>query len=92
MNKKNIVEYVIGMISKSTTNDELITEIEYALLEIETARNIFNNVEDPRLIEVAIYSEEVAMKRFDHLLAVAKERKISVSYEYIADKFLELAE
>ncbi|MBD7912546.1 MULTISPECIES: DUF2508 family protein [Clostridium] len=92
MNKRNIIEYVKGIISNNKTDDELITEIEYALLEIETARNIFNNVEDPRLIEVAIYSEEVAMKRFDHLLSIARERGISVSNEYIVDKFLELAE
>lgn len=92
MNKRNIIEYVKGIISNNKTDDELITEIEYALLEIETARNIFNNVEDPRLIEVAIYSEEVAMKRFNHLLSIARERGISVSNEYIVDKFLELAE
>jgi hypothetical protein len=92
MNKKNIVEYVRGMISNNKTDDELIIEIEYALIEIETARNIFNNVEDPRLIEVAIYLETVAMKRFDHLLSVAREKGISVSNEYIVDKFLELAE
>ena len=70
----------------------MINEIEYALIEIETARNMFNNVDDSNLIEVAIYSEDAAVKRFEHLLRRAKEKGVSVSHSYIIDKFLELAE
>lgn len=92
MNKKNVVEYLIGRHKEEFPEDKLIDEIEYALIEIETARNIFNNVEDEKLIEMAIYEEEVATKRFEHLLAVAKEKRISVTKEYIFDRFLEAAD
>ena len=92
MNKLNILEYILKSIRKDIYEDELINEIEYALIEIETARNMFNNVDDSNLIDVAIYSEDAAVKRFEHLLRRAKEKGVSVSHSYIIDKFLELAE
>lgn len=92
MNKKNILEYILKSLRKDIYEDELINEIEYALIEIETARNMFDNVDDSKLIDVAIYSEEAAVKRFEHLLKKAKEKGVSVSSSYIIDKFLELAE
>ncbi|MBE6051776.1 MAG: DUF2508 family protein [Clostridium sp.] len=92
MNKKNIIQYLIGRHKEEFPEDKLIDEIEYALIEIETARNIFNNVDDEKLIEMAIYEEEVATKRFEHLLSVAKEKRISVTKEYIFDRFLEIVE
>lgn len=92
MNKKNIVEYVIGRTSKENPDDKLIYEIEYALLEMEAARNTFNNVEDPRLIEASIFSEHVAMNRLDRLYSEAKARGISVSENYLRNRYLEIAE
>lgn len=93
MNKLNILEYILKSIRKDIEEDsELINEIEYALIEIDTARNIFNNVSDFNLIEVAIYSEDVATKRFEHLLQRAKEEGISVSKAHMIDKYLEIAE
>ncbi len=92
MNKLNILEYILKSLRKDIYEDELINEIEYALIEIETARNMFDNVDDSNLIDVAIYSEDAAVKRFEHLLKKAKEKGISVSNSYIIDKFLELAE
>lgn len=93
MNKINILEYILKSLRKDTYEDnELINEIEYALIEIETARNMFSNVSDSKLIDVAIYSEAAAVRRFEHLLKKAKEEGISVSNSYMIDKFLELAE
>lgn len=97
MNKKNIIEYVIGKVGYDINNDsildeDIVKEVENSLLEIETARNIFNAVDDPKLIEVAIYSEEIAKQRFDYLISIAKARGISVTNEYIIEKFLRVAE
>ena len=97
MNKYKIIEYVIGKMSQDKKNkdllgEELLRQVEYTIIEIETARSMFNSVEDPKLIEVAIYSEEIAKQRFDYLLSIARERGISVSNEYIVGKFLEIVE
>lgn len=97
MNKYKIIEYVIGKMSQDKKNkdllgEELLRQVEYTIIEIETARSMFNSVDDPKLIEVAIYSEEIAKQRFDYLLSMARERGISVSNEYIVGKFLEIVE
>ena len=92
MNRRNILEYILKSLRKDIYEDELVNEIEYALIEIETARNMFDNVSDSKLIDVAIYSEEAAVRRFEHLLKKAKEKGISVSNNYMIDKFLEFAE
>lgn len=92
MNKLNILEYILKSLRKDIYEDELINEIEYALIEIETARNMFDNVDDSNLIDVAIYSEDAAVKRFEHLLKKAKDKGVSVSHSHMIDKFLELAE
>ena len=38
---------------------------------------MFDNVSDSNLIDVAIYSEDAAIKRFEHLLKKAKEININ---------------
>ena len=55
-------------------NDKVLEEIQESIKEIEAAESMFNNVEDPKLIEAAIYREEAAKKKFDYLLSVAKEQ------------------
>ncbi|MDS0525282.1 DUF2508 family protein [Clostridium sp. SHJSY1] len=68
---------------------KLISEIENSIIEIETARNIFENVDEGRLVESAIYLEVAALKRLDYLISIAKGNRITVSSEYIARKYLE---
>ena len=41
---------------------------------MEAAESMFNSVNDPKLIEAAIYREEAAKRKFDYLLSVAKEQ------------------
>jgi Protein of unknown function (DUF2508). len=67
-------------------------DMEIAKMEISVARSMFNNVNDDKLIEVAIYSENVARKRYDYLLSIAREIGISVGYEYIVEKSVQIAE
>ena len=42
-------------------------------MEMEAAEAMFNNVNDSKLIEAAIYRQEAAKKRFDYLLSIAKD-------------------
>lgn len=98
MDKNNILGIITSklnrdkMTDEELENEELLKEVEYTLVEIETARNIFNTVEDPNLIDVAIYSEEIAKRRLAYLISIAKARHLSVTDQYIVDKFLEVAE
>jgi hypothetical protein len=88
MNKKNIIQYITGI--KESENEG--ADIVDAKAELEAARSTFDNVQDSRLIELAIYAEEVALKRYEYLLSLAKERDIRVSNEYILDRCIRMAE
>jgi len=92
MNKKNIVEYLKDKTNNSNAYVKLIEDMEIAKIEINVARSMFNNVNDDKLIELAIYSENVARKRYDYLLSIAREIGISVGPGYIVEKSVQIAE
>ena len=92
MNKKNIVEYLMYKTDNPDMYEKLLEDMEIAKMEINVARSMFNNVNDDDLIEVAIYSENVARKRYDYLLSIAKEIGIRVGTDYIVEKSVQIAE
>lgn len=92
MDKKKIFEYILDKADELDINQQLIEDMEIAKMEIDVARSMFNNVNDSALIEVAIYSEDVARKRYDYLLSIAREKGISVSDDYIFQKNVNIAE
>ena len=86
MNKKNIVEYLMYKIDNPYVYEKLLEDMEIAKMEINAARSMFNNVNDDNLIEVAIYSENVARKRYDYLLSIARKAGIKVGTDYIVER------
>lgn len=50
----------------------ILKSIDETLMEIECIRNSFDNVSDPRLIEMAIYNEKAAKARYCYLISEAK--------------------
>ena len=52
---------------------KILNEIQESIMEMEAAEAMFNNVNDSKLIEAAIYRQEAAKKRFDYLLSIAKD-------------------
>ncbi len=51
--------------------------IEEAHQELVQAQNLFSRVEDPDMIDYAIYSMKAAEERFDYLVKAIKTRKRS---------------
>lgn len=92
MNKDNIMQYIIHNTDKKIRYKKLLRDMESAKSDIDVARSMFNNVCDDYLIEVAIYTENVARKRYEYLLSVARKKGVKVDYEYIFDKNSQLAE
>lgn len=75
MNIKNILSFILVKYSNDNkVSDNIIKEIQETIIEIEVAESMFNSVDDPKLIEAAIYREEAAKKKFDYLLSIAKEQ------------------
>lgn len=91
MNKYSVLRYLKSH-AEDINNIDLLNQIEETRLEMEVARNFFENAQDEKLIEVAIHQEEAARKRYDFLILEARKNMISVSQEYIIDKSTELAE
>jgi len=53
---------------KVDENDVLKDEFKAAVLELELIRNYINYVDDPDLIEYAIYAEKAIQKRIAYIL------------------------
>ena len=90
MNRKKILGYLLNNTDSSQFYEKLLEEMEEAKKEINAARSVFDNVSDETLIEVAIYSENVARKRYDYLLSIAKSMDVQVGYDYIYEKNLKV--
>lgn len=54
------------------TEENMIEEAHQALLQ---AQNLFSRVEDPDMIDYAIYSMKAAEERFDYLVKSIKSKK-----------------
>ena len=92
MNKYNIIKYISRLVNDKEEDSELLEAISAAKLDLETARNNFENVEDFNLIDAAIFSEAAAKKRYDYYIKIAKEQGLKVSNQYILDHCLKLIE
>lgn len=90
MNREKILGYLLNNTDSSQFCEKLLEEMEIAQKEINAALSMFNNVSDKTLIEVAIYSENVARKRYDYLLSIARSMDIQVGYDYIYEKNLKI--
>ena len=59
---------------KPFSEENMIEEAHQALIQ---AQNLFSRVEDPDMIEYAIYSMKAAEERFDYLVRTVKAQKRS---------------
>ena len=55
-------------VKSSSSKDEMFTNIESAKKEWEDAKNIFENVSQPDLVDYAIYKVEAAEQKYVYLL------------------------
>ena len=62
---------------EDTLDDELLESIRETIEEMQIAQCMFNYVNDPKLIEAAIYREDAAKKKFEYLLSLAKEKQMN---------------
>lgn len=75
MDKMKILNY-LKKAEVNREHEELIYAIEQARLELERARNYFDQVSEPKLIDFAIYSEQAAGARYGYLIEQAKEKGV----------------
>lgn len=64
-------------IKKESSKDEAFTNIENAKKEWEDAKNIFENVSQPDLVDYAIYKVEAAEQKYIYLLKQYKNNNFN---------------
>lgn len=75
MNIKNVLSLILVKYNNDDRiSEKVLEEIQESIREMEAAESMFNSVDDPKLIEAAIYREEAAKRKFDYLLSIAKEQ------------------
>lgn len=75
MNIRNILRVMLVRYeTNDKVDDEIVKQIEDVISEIESAECMFNSVNDPKLIEAAIYRGEAAKKKYDYLISLAKKK------------------
>jgi len=62
-------------------NQEFIRLVELARQEMLNAERFFEEVNDPDLVDYAIYSMEAARKRYVYLLKQARMNNIRINYD-----------
>ena len=81
MNKNIILDLLFKDMDKNKReySDEditLLNNIQETVKEMEVARDLFNAVSDPKLIELAIHAEDAARTRYDYLISIAKSKDL----------------
>lgn len=74
------------MLKKAEKNEEvyseefitLLKDIKQTVRDMDNARNMFDFVSDPKLIDIAIHSEDVAKARYDYLINIAKSKNMRI--------------
>lgn len=79
MDKKTIASLLIRKSKYTSEQKKLLNSIEKAREDLEIAREYFNSVDDPRLIDYAIYREEAAKARYMFLLNEAKKNGLKAT-------------
>ena len=76
MNRKHIVDNVTKRNKPSIEDLEMIRAINDAKEDWERAALYFDVVDEPALVDYAIYLQQASRARYTYLLQKAKERKI----------------
>jgi hypothetical protein len=83
MDKDKILEYVYNSIEGPKQEMQVLMAIEDAVNQIKMARDFFETVSEPKLVDYAIYLEQAAKSRYEFLLAEAKRLNIKTQHDNI---------
>lgn len=83
MDKQFITRYIEKKINYTDEQREVIESIYETLKELECARAFFEVVSEPKLVEVAIHSEDTVRAKYSYLLSEAKRLNIKLDSEYL---------
>jgi hypothetical protein len=83
MDKTKVIRYLMSRLDYTNEQRHLIEAIEEARQELQRAREYFENVSEPKLVDYAIFMEEAAKVRYVFLLEEAKRLSVKVDGSYM---------
>lgn len=83
MDKTKVIRYLMSRLDYTSEQRHLIEAIEEARQELQRAREYFENVSEPKLVDYAIFMEEAAKVRYVFLLEEAKRLSVKVDGSYM---------
>ncbi len=85
MDRNRIIEIILNNKNYTKDEKEIITGIQEAMMELEVARNSFENVSDKNLIDKCIHKEDEAKSKYIYFLSQARSRNIKVAGDTIVE-------
>ena len=64
MNRKRIIEILLSTTKYTDEQKDIIMQLEEAKLEWESSKEYFQVVDDPKLVDYAIYREDQSKARY----------------------------
>lgn len=83
MDKARVVRYLMNRVDYTNEQRHLIEAIEEARQELHRAREYFESVKEPKLVDYAIFMEEAAKARYVFLLEEAKRLEVKIDCSYM---------
>lgn len=78
MDRIKIANYLVKKSKYTEDQKRLLNAVDKAIEDLNIARQYFNAVNDPRLVDYAIYTEEAAKAKYMYLLNEAKKAGLKV--------------
>ncbi|MBW9154337.1 DUF2508 family protein [Clostridium estertheticum] len=85
MNRKKIIEILLSTTKYTPEQKDIIMQLEEAKLEWESSKEYFQVVDDPKLVDYAIYREDQSRARYIYFLLEARRKDVTIDTSYMIE-------
>lgn len=86
MNRKKIIEILFSNYKYTQEHKDIIMQLEEAKLQWEIAKKCFSMVDDPKLVDYAIYREDQYKAKYIYFLLEARRKGVTIDASYMIEE------
>ena len=86
MNRKKIINILLSTIKYTDEQKDIIMQLEEAKLEWESSKEYFQVVNDPKLVDYAIYKEDQSKSRYIYFLLEARRMDVTIDASFMIEE------
>ncbi|MBZ9632760.1 DUF2508 family protein [Clostridium sp. FP1] len=86
MNRKKIIEIIFSNLKYTQEEKDIIMQLEEAKIQWEIAKKYFAVVDDPKLVDYAIYSEDQCKAKYIYFLLEARRKGVTIDASYMIEE------